>query len=161
MSTYLYLQCLDHNPPLRSEGEVGQHLYDLPSVRGLVKQRDHLAQVFMEMVWPGGTTAGLQWRYNAARFFADHRHCNIGIVDEYGEMYPIQSAEERIGPVFVDFAGNRWWLDLGKYLTCVPLNEDGTPDMDRASDHPENGSNELWTHLYKFLQQAAKEQASW
>ena len=30
MSTYLYLVCLDHTPPLRAASESGQHLYDLP-----------------------------------------------------------------------------------------------------------------------------------
>ena len=161
MSTYLYLQCLDHDPPLRSEGEVGQHMTDLPFVRVCIKERNDLAKQFMGTVWPVPTTIEGQWQRTAAAFLADHRWCNIGIVDEYRQIHPIESAEERIGPVFVDFAGNRWWLNLGTYLTCAPLNEDGTPDMDRASDSPENGSDELWTHLYKFLQQAAKEQASW
>ena len=40
MSTYVYLECLDHDPPLRSDGEVGQHLYDLPDIRKYIAQRD-------------------------------------------------------------------------------------------------------------------------
>ena len=33
MSTYLYLRCEDHDPPLVAREESGQHLYDLPTIR--------------------------------------------------------------------------------------------------------------------------------
>lgn len=96
MSTYLYLQCLDHNPPLRSDGEVGQHMTDLQYARSLIKDRIILAYMFSATIWkwPGGENGLDQWKYNAARFFSEHEHCNLGIVDEYGQRHPIQSAEE-------------------------------------------------------------------
>lgn len=40
MSTYLYLECQDHNPPLSSHGEVGEYLSDLPRIRREIAQRD-------------------------------------------------------------------------------------------------------------------------
>ena len=162
MSTYLYLQCLDHDPLLRSDGEVGQHMTDLQYARSLVKDRKNLAYMFDATVWawPGGTNVLDQWKYNAARFFSEHKWCSVGIVDEYGLKWPLESPEDRIGKVFVDYVGNRWWLDNGKYLTCAPLNSDGTVDIENAGVSV-NGSNELWTHLDRFLRQAEKEQPSW
>lgn len=44
MTTYLYLQCDSHNPPLQSPHEVGQH-----------------------------------------------PHCDLQIVDEYGDSHPLES----------------------------------------------------------------------
>lgn len=161
MSTYLYLQCLDHDPPLRSDGEVGQHTYDLPTIRNYIKQRNALAQEYMEMVWPQANTAEGQWRRSAAAFFAEHKWCSIGIIDEYGLKWPIESPEDRIGKVFVDYVGNRWWLDGGgKVLTCAPLNSDGTVDIENAG-LPVNGTDNLWVYLRTFLLQATEEQPSW
>lgn len=45
MSTYLYLECLDHDPPLRADGESGQHLDDLPQLRADIAARDGLVAV--------------------------------------------------------------------------------------------------------------------
>ena len=161
MSTYLYLQCEDHDPPLRSDGEVGQHLYDLPAVREFIKNRHHLAEVYEVSVWPGGTTAAGQWKFNAAKFFLDHPHCDIRIVSEYGEVFPVLSDEDRVGKVFVDFSGNRWWLDGdGKVLVCAPLDGDGTVNMGNVG-LPVNGTDNLWVYLRTFLMQAAEEQPSW
>lgn len=87
MSVYLYLQCLDHEPHLQSVDEVGQHLYDLPAIRALIRDRDVLAQEWEDLVWPGGTTAEAQWRYNASRFFFDHPRCQVNIRSEYGDEY--------------------------------------------------------------------------
>ena len=32
MSTWLYLRCESHDPPLENDGESGQHLYDLEQI---------------------------------------------------------------------------------------------------------------------------------
>ena len=46
MSTYLYLVCLDHTPPLMAASDSGQHLSDLPQIRADIAARDsHLAVV--------------------------------------------------------------------------------------------------------------------
>lgn len=90
MSTYLYLRCKNHNPPLLSEDEVGQHLYDLPRIRRDIKQRHELVEMFDGYRWPGVTgnpeitLAQDYFDNHAARFLRHHLDCEIDIVDEYG-----------------------------------------------------------------------------
>ena len=87
MSTYVYLQCLDHEPPLCSDGEVGQHLYDLPDVRKYIALRD----LFVENAKQDMPVSyDSYWASNAARFLSQHPHCRIGIVDEYGREHPTE-----------------------------------------------------------------------
>ena len=90
MSTYLYLTCLDHDPPLRAESESGQHLYDLPDIRTDIRDRDALVRL-----WDDGAL-GQRWtglpRVNSLRFLSQHRTCRIGIVDEYGETHPLEES---------------------------------------------------------------------
>ena len=82
MSTYYYWQCLSHQPPLRAEAESGQHDYDLTQMREDFKYRQLLAEA-----------AGLDYfsddRYvrNTQRFFHQHPHCKLEIVDEYGDAH--------------------------------------------------------------------------
>ena len=39
MSTWIYLECADHDPPISADGESGQHLYDLPDIREDIRRR--------------------------------------------------------------------------------------------------------------------------
>lgn len=91
MSTYVYLECLDHDPVLSSDGEVGQHLYDLPRIRDEIAKRDLFVANAEADVWPD---YGHHFRNNAARFLIAHPRCNIGIRDEYGRTHPIQDDDE-------------------------------------------------------------------
>lgn len=85
MSTYVYLECRDHNPPLTSEGEVGQHLSDLPRIRAEIAQRDtFVAAAEFEPDY------GHHFTNNAAWFLRRHPHCSIGIRDEYDREHPIE-----------------------------------------------------------------------
>ena len=86
MSTYLYLECADHNPPLLSDGEVGQHLYSLPRIRREIAERNLLAALAKSEIEHSYDS---HFTSTAARFFAQHPHCRIGIRDEYGTEYPI------------------------------------------------------------------------
>lgn len=86
MSTYLYLECLDHDPPLRAEDESGQHLYDLQQIRSDIAHRDVLVEALDLDV-----SLGPYFRRNSVRFLAAHRKCRVGIVDEYGKRYPLTS----------------------------------------------------------------------
>jgi hypothetical protein len=85
MSTYVYLECLDHDPPLTSNGEVGQHLSDLPQVRKMIAQREAIVAIMR-------TDAPINYEHhfdsNTAWFLYRHPECNIGIVDEYDRRYP-------------------------------------------------------------------------
>lgn len=89
MSTYVYLECLDHDPPLSSDGEVGQHLYDLPRIRDEINRRD----LFAKLIHEESVSFDHHFTSNAARFFAQHPKCSIGIFDEYGNKHPIEETE--------------------------------------------------------------------
>ena len=47
--------CLDHDPPLKADGESGQHLYDLPQIRKDIRRRASLPS---QQKTPGSTTMG-------------------------------------------------------------------------------------------------------
>ena len=91
MSTWLYLECLDHTPPLRADLESGQHLSDLPSVRVDIANREQLIEQYtagegVQGAWPYTGMRGVYQRHTAA-FLTDHPHCRIGIRDEYGRRH--------------------------------------------------------------------------
>lgn len=87
MSTYLYLECLEHDPPLSSDGEVGQHLYDLPRIRREIADRDLFVTLARSEI---GYGYDHHFTSNAVRFFAQHPNCRIRIVDEYEIEHPIE-----------------------------------------------------------------------
>ncbi len=84
MSTYLYLQCLDHDPPLPADEESGQHLSDLPAIRAAIAGRSVLMRA-----GPGWGPTGY-FAENTRRFLVAHHSCRIGIVDEYGVEHPLE-----------------------------------------------------------------------
>lgn len=87
MSTYVYLECLDHDPPLSAEGESGQHLYDLPQIRADIANRERIVTNLRD-----GWDPDDHFRRNTARFLAAHPKCRIGIRDEYGVEHPTTDA---------------------------------------------------------------------
>lgn len=88
MSTYLYLRCEDHTPPLVAREESGQHLYDLPNIRADIADREAIVRVARSR--DEYVDLGDHFRNNTANFLAEHQACRIGIVDEYGSDHPIQ-----------------------------------------------------------------------
>ncbi len=94
MSTYIYLACLDHDPPLIAEEESGQHLYDLPQIRADIAARDALYTVIDASEYQDVPDMGSYFRNQTARFLATHRKCRIGIRDEYGDEHPTTSEGE-------------------------------------------------------------------
>lgn len=83
MSTWIYLRCLDHNPPLVADDESGQHLYDLPQLRNDLAHRSEM--LAHDDADDGDYEDGLHYfRRNTLRFFRKHRECVLDIVDEYG-----------------------------------------------------------------------------
>ena len=99
VSTWLYLECLDHSPVLVSEGAVGQHLYDLPRIRGEIARREEFLKPFHD-----GGGYGHNFLLNSALFLVQHPRCNVGIRDEYGHEHPI-GRERR---------GRRWRIGRSK-----------------------------------------------
>lgn|GEM_PF-2023782 len=98
MSTWLYLECLDHTPPLRAVDESGQHHYDLPRIREEVATREQMvARHKSGALWRAYNDANIAGRHDSAAYFArhsgaflaQHQTCRIGIRDEYGVEYPL------------------------------------------------------------------------
>jgi hypothetical protein len=83
MSTYWYLQCLDHDPPLRSDDEVEQHTYGLPAIRVVYENRHTILEVAEWM------TLDDRYARNAMQFLAGHLDCRLQFVSEYGDIEPI------------------------------------------------------------------------
>ena len=86
MSTYLYLRCDAHDPPLLSEGEVGQHLYDLPSIRRYIAMRGGIGPDVFKHHLP-------YFARNAFAFLRQHKTCPVAIEDEYGKEHPVEVEE--------------------------------------------------------------------
>jgi hypothetical protein len=100
VSTYIYLECVDHDPPLRADGESGQHLYDLPQIRADIADREALVRVRNSgRLRTGGRHRHDGWvdfgyfRNNTIGFLAAHPRCEIGIRDEYGQEHPLTEGE--------------------------------------------------------------------
>ena len=93
MSTYLYLECLDHDPPLRAEDESGQHLKDLPRIRLEIAERVALADEWAEARHEFSPYGPFDqyFRAHSGAFLSHHRKCRIGIRDEYGDAHPAEA----------------------------------------------------------------------
>lgn len=77
MSTYWYLECSSHTPPLRSLEEVEQHTSGLPAVRELVARRGNtnlMTYMYSE---------GAYFQKNAVGFLLQHSECPLRLVNEY------------------------------------------------------------------------------
>jgi len=84
MSTWIYLRCEDHTPPLMADDESGQHLYDLPQIRADIAGRDALVAAIKD-----GLTVDDYFRRHTARFLVQHPKCRLSIQDEYGDEHPL------------------------------------------------------------------------
>lgn len=84
MSTYVYLECVDHDPPLRADDESGQHLYDLNQLREDIANRETIIGAAKLDIWPGE-----RFRRNTAVFLVAHPKCALRITDEYGVEHPL------------------------------------------------------------------------
>lgn len=92
MSTYWYFECLDHDPPLRSEDEFTQHTDDAAFKRALelAGSRDGITSP-----WAGEWyDTGDYFERHARRFLVAHPKCRLGIVNEYGEHRTLTNPEE-------------------------------------------------------------------
>ena len=86
MSTYIYLRCESHDPPIVADGESGQHTYDLPRLREDIANRHAIAAGLRAGLEP---ESGIHFYANTAYFLRDHEHCQLGIFDEYGGVYAL------------------------------------------------------------------------
>ena len=75
MSTWWYLECASHEPPIRSEDAVEQHTHGLTAIRKAIRE----AVIDDPRVMT-------RYESNAARFVLQHPHCALCFVSEYGDM---------------------------------------------------------------------------
>lgn len=87
MSTWLYLRCEDHDPPILSD-DVGQRLSALPEIRGYIADRKRFEAAAVVGLTPDDHFMG-----NAARFLGDHPKCRIAIEDEYRREHPVVESD--------------------------------------------------------------------
>lgn len=84
MSTWIYLRCEDHTPPLTADAESGQHLYNLPQIRADIANRDAIVAAVED-----GFITDDYFRRHTARFLIKHPKCRLSIQDEYGVEHPL------------------------------------------------------------------------
>lgn len=86
MSTYLYIECRDHDPVLRNHEESGQHLRNLEDIRRWIQDRELYATAYQlnEVEFDD------YFLRNTIRFLVDHKNCTLGIRDEYGVEHPLE-----------------------------------------------------------------------
>lgn len=88
MSTYLYLRCENHTPPLEAATESGQHLYDLDQIFRDLEERELIVKAWENDIIPQD-----HFRLSTASFLAQHQHCHITVVDEYGRTHTPEEVE--------------------------------------------------------------------
>lgn len=84
MSTEIFVACMDHNPPLPHDEASGVGEHTVKVVQKDIANRELLLSMWENdlMDWPEGG------RSQTFRFMLRHRHCNLGVVDEYNKTYP-------------------------------------------------------------------------
>lgn len=94
MSTYLYLVCDEHDPPLLSADEVTQHTNkdgELDKIRGWVANRAELIRLRKEQ---DDSTYSDYFQTHAITFLVQHPKCHLSAVDEHGEKYEVMRAAD-------------------------------------------------------------------
>ena len=93
MSTYLYLRCDSHTPPLEAEDHSGCHLYNLDQIFRDIEDRERIVAAWNDAMYPRDS-----FRLATAAFLAEHPHCKIGVIDEYRRIHhpdgTVQETEE-------------------------------------------------------------------
>lgn len=85
MSTWWYIECLDHDPAIRSTDEIAQHDHNLPTIREVVRRRRSLTEQDAVSTEYTGDLEDY-FRTNAARFLIQHPKCRLQFINEYGEV---------------------------------------------------------------------------
>lgn len=99
MSTYLYIECTDHDPPLISRREAGQHLRNIPDVLKEIRTREprtagetfeSLEELSLDKLYrkyPPELSIDAYFSWNIATFMLEHPYCSLVVRDEYGKKY--------------------------------------------------------------------------
>jgi hypothetical protein len=99
VSTDIYLECTDHDPPIRSEDESGQHLYDLPKLRKVLEDPKWREPNDDPREWDYDSRADMWherkgwFHISTVKFLRQHPRCNLKIIDELGREHPLKEDE--------------------------------------------------------------------
>jgi hypothetical protein len=87
MSTYVYLMCMDHDPPLEAREESAQHAFDadFAAIRDDLAHREYVVRCALKGDYPSE-----YFRARTVRFLTEHATCRISICDENGNWYDPQ-----------------------------------------------------------------------
>lgn len=104
MSTYWYMECMSHNPPVRSLEEFTQHTEDARywNVVALLGERPLRG----EMGYHGDSMEN-----QAELFIRQHPHCCIEFVNEYNDRRQPEAGKR--GPYLNLEIVNGWLIDRG------------------------------------------------
>lgn len=81
MSNWHYLECVDHDPVLRSADEVAQYSHALDPIIALIGVRDAITR---ENAWAYRELG--YFERHATVFLVDHPRCSLRLVDEYDRI---------------------------------------------------------------------------
>lgn len=152
MSTYIYLECLEHDPPTRSADEVGQHLTDLPRIRAEVADREFWTRL---MNRDDPVSIDGYFTRNAAWFLAQHPKCRLRIMDEYGREHPLTvEPEAKPRPVAEgEWEPTRWhrvtYLDEHGVEHLWAESSDADEIKNAALNTPAGSKNVRLEHLWR------------
>ncbi len=85
MSTYWYLECMDHDPPLKSFDEVTQHTDDVYYRRAVELVHQRPLDPDWENTYYRDGSADTYFEGHARAFLVQHPQCTVGLINEYGE----------------------------------------------------------------------------
>ncbi|MCG7268235.1 hypothetical protein, partial [Corynebacterium sp. ACRQJ] len=74
-----------------SAHEVGQHLRDLPRIREEINRRVDLYHAYQNGYLGYESDYGSQFTHTLRTFLIQHPHCDLQIVDEYGDTHPLEA----------------------------------------------------------------------
>lgn len=88
----LYLECQEHDPPIRASKPSGRTVYELPKIRAMVAQREYWIAEYEATHREAPSAVELerffgQYDLNTVVFLQAHPRCRIRLADNEGNHY--------------------------------------------------------------------------
>lgn len=143
MSTYVYLACLDHDPPVRAHEESDQHRHNagvMERIRDWVDRREQLLDMWIE----GDFGTPDRYLANSLRFLSDHRSCRIAARDEHGEWIDLGAGmPDQPPPIPAAVLLTRLEEQQAEVDRLAAINDSANAKWRRASDTAQRADREL------------------
>lgn len=95
MSNWWYLECINHDPPLRTADAVAQHTRDLAPIRDLLARRASLSESDIPSTPRAWTSDNVDDHFarTTIDFLLQHPNCQLQLASETGavELFPDQN----------------------------------------------------------------------